>query len=225
MRATSLLIPIALLLAAAPLSQAQEEVDCQTVEFSPDVVEKFPRVREACLDVIEHQGELMAVFKADLLKVTGNKVRIRARLPDGEHAAPQTVQVPPERRVLVDGKKYRVDELALGQELTIYARVDEPVAAIQPAETTEPIEFVPIEAEPMRVAAAPEPAMPTTARELPALGFLGALLVCLAVALELIRRVRKLRSLMPDRFAGPNDQTTVSAMPASRIPVPKGDQR
>lgn len=224
MRATSFLIPIAALLVAAPLAQAQE-VDCQTVQFSNDVMEKFPRVREACLDVIEHQGQLMAVFKADLLRVQGNKVRIRARLPGGGQAEPQTVQVSPDRRVLVDGKKYRVDELALGQQLTIYARVDEPVAAIQPAEASEPIDFVPIEVEPMRVASAAEPEMPTTASELPALGLLGALLACLAIGLEFMRRVRKLRSLMPDRLAGPSDHATVSAMHSSRIPASKGESR
>lgn len=191
MRTISLLIPIAALLTAAPVAHAQQ-VNCQTVEFSPEVTAKFPRVREACLEVIERQGQLMAVFKADLLKVSGNKVRIRAQLPGGGQAEAQTVQVPAERRVLVDGKKYRVDELGLGQQLTIYARVDEPVAALAPADASEPIEFVPIEVEPMRVAAA-EAEMPTTASELPTLGLLGALLAGLAVALEFLRRVRRLR--------------------------------
>lgn len=224
MRMISSLIPIAVMLAAAQVAQAQQ-ADCRTVEFSAAVTEKFPRVREACLDVIERQGQLLAVFKADLLRVSGNKVRIRAKLPGGGQADAQTVQVPPERRVLVDGKKYRVDELALGQELTIYARVDEPLAALVPADTSEPIDFVPIEVEPVRVASA-EPAMPTTARQRPALGLLGALLVCLGVAIELIRRVRKLRSfMMPGRLAGPSGQATVSAMPSSRIPPSAGELR
>jgi hypothetical protein len=191
MRTIPFLIAIAVMLPAAAMAQAQQ-VDCQNVEFSDEVMQKFPRVREACLDVIERQGQLMAVFKADLLKVSGNKVRIRAKLPGGGKAEPQTVQVPPERRVLVDGKKYRVDELSLGQELTVYARVDEPVAALMPAETSDPVAFVPIEVEPMRVATA-EPEMPRTASGLPALALLGLFLVCLAAALEIIRRVRQLR--------------------------------
>lgn len=201
MRTVSSLIMIAVTLAAAAMAQSQQ-IDCQSVEFSDEVVRKFPRVREACLDVIERQGQLMAVFKADLLKVSGNKVRIRAKLPGGGEAEPQTVQVPRDRRVLVDGRKYRVDELALGQELTIYARVDEPLAALVPAETSDPIDFVPIEVEPIRVATA-EPEMPRTASGLPALGLLGVFLVCLAAAIELIRRVRRLRVL-------------TSHMPASR---------
>lgn len=189
----SSLITIAAMLPAIAMAQAQP-IDCQNVEFSAAVMQKFPRVREACLDVIERQGQLMAVFKADLLKVSGNKVRIRAQLPGGGEAEPQTVQVPPERRVLVEGKKYRVSELAVGQELTIYARVDEPLAALAPAEESDPIAFVPIQVEPIRVASA-EPEMPRTASGLPALALLGMFLICLAVALELVRRVRRLRVL------------------------------
>lgn len=208
MHPVSSLITIAVILAAATMAQAQD-IDCQNVEFSDEVTRKFPRVREACLDVIERQGQIMAVFKADLLKVSGNKVRIRAKLPGGGQAEPQTVQVPPDRRVLVDGKKYRVSELALGQELTIYARVDEPLAALAPAEASDPVDFVPIEVEPIRVATA-EPEMPRTASGLPALGLLGVFLVCLAVAIELIRRVRRLRLRMTPSSMTPSSQMTAS---------------
>lgn len=201
MRTISFSLAVAAMLASFQPSQAQQ-VTCQNVEFSDEVMQKFPRVREACLDVIDRQGQLMAVFKADLLKVTGNKVRIRAQLPGGGKAEPQTVQVPPERRVLVDGKKYRVGELSVGQQLTVYARVDEPMAAIEPAETSDPIQFVPIEVEPIRVANAEPPAMPATASDLPLLGLLGTFLVCIGVGLELIRRVRRLRELTSHTLEG-----------------------
>jgi hypothetical protein len=186
MRATSYLVSTVIFLAAAQAAPAQQPT-CQTVQFSDAVVEKFPRVREACLDVIERQGDLLAVFKADLLKVSGNKARIRARLPGGGHADPQTVQVDPERRVLVNDRKYRIDDLAIGQELTIYAKVDEPVVAFAPADSSENPEFSPIEIVPVRVAAA-EPEMPTTASSLPTIGFGGAVLVFLGVVLGLMRR-------------------------------------
>src|SRR5687768_9000998 len=107
MRTRSCLISIVALFASAHAAQAQAP-SCQTVQFSDSVLERFPRVREACLDVIERQGQLLAVFKADLQRVTGNKARIRAKLPNGTRAAAQTVQVNPQRRVLVDGKSYRV---------------------------------------------------------------------------------------------------------------------
>ena len=202
MRATSSLVSAVILLAVAQTAPAQQP-NCQSVQFSDAVIEKFPRVREACIDVIERQGDLLAVFKADLLKVSGNKARIRARLPGGGHADPQTVQVDPQRRVLVNDKKYRIDELAIGQELTIYAKVNEPVAALAPAERSENPEFSPIEVVPVRVAEA-EPKMPATASSLLAIGLSGVILMCLGVVLGLIRR-HGTRSL--------------------RMPLSKGDSR
>jgi hypothetical protein len=189
MRTTSCLISTIVLLAAAQAAQAQTPT-CQTVEFSDSVTQRFPRVREACLDVIERQGELLAVFKADLLRVSGNKVRIRAKLPNGTHADAQTVQVNPQRRVLIDGKGYRVNELALGQELTIYAKVDEPVVTLAPADTNEATDFSPLESEPASVAAA-DPEMPRTGSLLPAMGMGSGLLLCLGAALGLFRRTRR----------------------------------
>jgi hypothetical protein len=189
MRMTFGLISIAVLFAAAQTAQAQTP-SCQSVQFSDSVIERFPRLREACLDVIERQGEVLAVFKADLLRVTGNKVRLRAKLPNGTHAPAQTVQVSPKRRVLVDGKSYRVDELAIGQELTIYAKVTEPVVTLAPADTSEPVEFAPIDSEPARVAAS-DPEMPRTASLLPAIGLSGGLLLCLGTALGMLRRKRQ----------------------------------
>jgi hypothetical protein len=189
MRTPSYLIATAALLAALQTAQAQPP-NCQTVEFSKEVVQRFPRIREACLDVLQANGELLAVFKADLLKVSGNRVRIRAKLPDGSHADARTVQVSPQRRVLVDGKSYRVNQLALGQELTIYAKVDEPVATLAPADASEPVEFAPIEeSEPTRLAEA-DPEMPRTASPLPILGAGGGLLLTLGALLGVLRRLR-----------------------------------
>lgn len=190
MRTPPYLIATASLFAVLQTAQAQTP-NCQTVEFSKEVVQRFPRIREVCLDVIERNGELLAVFKADLLKVSGNKARIRAKLPDGSHAEARTVQVTPQRRVLVDGKSYRVSELALGQELTFYAKVDEPVATLAPADASEPVEFVALEAsEPTQLAAA-DPQMPKTASLLPAVGAGGGLLLALGALVSLFRRQRR----------------------------------
>jgi hypothetical protein len=195
MRASSYLLSTVVLFAAAQAAEAQTPT-CQSVEFNPAVTERFPRLREACLDVIERQGQVLAVFKADLLKVSGNKVRLRAKLPDGTRAPAQTVQISPQRRVLVNGKSVRVDQLALGQELTIYAKVSEPVATIAPADTSEPIELLPVESEPVRVASG-DPEMPRTASVAPAIGLGGAVLIVLAGALGLIRRLLNKRFDLP----------------------------
>lgn len=189
MRTTKQILATAALLGAAVTAQAQAP-NCQNVEFRPSVLEQFPRLREACLDVIQKDGETLAVFKADLLRVQGNRVRLRAKLPDGSHADARTVRVSPDRRVLIKGKEYRVSDLAVGQELTFYAKVDEPQIAMASEDTSHTVEFAPVETEPARVAQA-DPEMPATAGPLPLIGFGGGLLLGFGALLALIRRTRK----------------------------------
>ncbi len=57
-------------LSVLPAANAQQS-KCQTVQFSDSVLQRFPHAREACLDVITRNGEEYAVFKADLLRVSG----------------------------------------------------------------------------------------------------------------------------------------------------------
>ncbi|HEX2494574.1 MAG TPA: hypothetical protein VHK24_12425 [Steroidobacter sp.] len=168
-------------LSAAPALHAQP-AKCKDVEFSQDVLERFPKAREACLDVVTRDGEQYAVFKADLLRVAGRTVRIRTKLPDGSHGAAQNITIAPNRRVLADGKPIAPEELAVGQELTAYVKVTEPVIAVATADT-EPLTTQPLEAAPAHVAAAPE--MPRTASPLPLIGAGGLLLLAIGAAIRL----------------------------------------
>lgn len=172
-----------LTLAIAPAANAQSSA-CQTVEFSDSVLQRFPRAREACLDVITRDGEQYAVFKADLLRVSGNTARIRAKLPDGTRAPAQSIRFDPKRRVLVNGKGVSPNQLAVGQELTAYVKVTEPAATLATDDDDALIAF-PFEDEPERTASAE---MPTTASPLPLIGTIGALLLTIGAALASWRR-------------------------------------
>lgn len=172
-------------LSAFPSVNAQQS-KCQSVQFSDSVLLRFPRAREACLDVITRNGEEYAVFKADLLRVSSQSARMRAKLPDGSRAPAQTIRLDPKRRVLVDGKPVRPDQLAVGQVITAYVKVTEPVIALAPADASEPLITQPIEdADSARVASAQ---MPTTAGPLPLIGVGGLLLLAIGGALGLLRR-------------------------------------
>lgn len=175
----------ALFLTAIASAASAQSSACRTVEFSERVLERFPHAREACLDVITRNGEQYAVFKADLLRVSRNTARIRAKLPSGERAPAQSIRFDPQRRVLVNGKPLHPKELAVGQELTAYVKVTEPAATLAPADeealATHPLE----EVETERVASAE---MPATASPLPLFGTGGALLLFIGAALALLRR-------------------------------------
>jgi hypothetical protein len=169
-----------------PSVNAQQS-KCQTAQFSDRVLQRFPRAREACLDVITRNGEEYAVFKADLLRVSGTTARMRAKLPDGTHAPAQNIRFDPNRRVLVDGKPLHPKQLAVGQEITAYVKVTEPLVALAPADESEPLTTQPIEDTQM-ASAEDSPAMPTTAGPLPLIGASGLLLLVIGGALGFLRR-------------------------------------
>lgn len=166
---------------------AQNAAGCRNVRFSEEVLSRFPKAPQACLDVINRDGQDYAVFKAQLESVSGNTLRVRIKQPDGTYAAVTNIETKPERRVLIDGKPVQVADLAPDQELTAYVRVDKPMIALPPASESEPLEATPLAAAEPVVARA-EPAMPHTASQVGLLGLLGAFLWAIALAVRLTRR-------------------------------------
>jgi hypothetical protein len=180
----------AILIAVAGMTHAQNAA-CQSVQFSAEVLDRFPGARSSCLDVIERGGEQYAVFKAQLLEARGNNVRIRVKSPDGTLGPAATLVSKPGRKVLIDGKPYPVSELAPDQELTAYVRVDEPAIALAPVTDAEPVESVPLPAQetgPVRLSSAAEPSMPETASSLGMLAVLGFFLLAVAAILTMMRK-------------------------------------
>jgi hypothetical protein len=184
---------IGLLLIAVTVPVRAQGPDCQRVQFSEQVLDRFPDARKSCLDVISRDGQEYAVFKAQLQEVRGNTLRVRVRNPDGSFGAVQNIQTSPQRRVLIDGRAFPVSELAPNQELTAYVHVTRPEIAIAPASESEPVESVPLAmvvVPPTRVASAP-PEMPATAGPLEDIALLGMFGIAIAVSLNIIRRRRK----------------------------------
>lgn len=181
-----------LVLALVPaVAGAQQPAACERVEFSQDVLARFPNIRLACLDVIQKDGQEFAVVKADLVRATARRMTVRVKLPDGTHAEPRAINVAPDFRLNVNGRSTRVEDVAVGQEITAYVNVRDPGIAAAPAEPTETIVFTPVpaqpEPEPEPVASA-EPEMPKTATQLPLLGAFGVALLALGVAFAFMRR-------------------------------------
>jgi hypothetical protein len=172
MRASSSCICLCAAACLTQMAWAQSPpVTCQNAKFSAAVMERFPRVREACLEVLNRDSQYYAVFKAKLVRVSQSNVRIEPKLPDGSYAEARQVKVSPRRRVLVDGHAVGFDELALGQELTVYIEVSAPMVVFPPAEKTDPWQPEPLE----EVPPPNPPKMPSAALPVPWTG-VGALL-------------------------------------------------
>jgi hypothetical protein len=173
-----MLILVALTCMSSLATAQNSHVDCSNAQFSAEVLHKFPKVREACLDVMSRDDKYFAVFKAKLLGVGPSGVRIRPKLPNGTFAEARLVKVDPNRRVLVDGRKATFDELALGQELMVYIEVLEPMVVFPPADPQQAWVPAPLEeVAPVRTSAV----MPHTASYLPWVGLVAAVLICMGL--------------------------------------------
>ena len=181
-----------LVLALVPAAAlAQQPAACERVEFSEEVLARFPNIRQACLDVINKDGQDYVVVKADLVRATSRRMTVRIKRPDGSYSDPIGINIQPNARLNVDGKMIGIQDVAVGQELTTYVRVTDPGIAL--ASDAEVVEFTPVPATPepepapaAQAAAAPE--MPKTATRLPLAGTIGLVLLALGAGIALLRR-------------------------------------
>jgi hypothetical protein len=177
-------------LGIVPVSNAQSST-CDTVQFSEKLLQRFPNVRNDCLDVISRDGQQWAVIKADLTRTAPNAVWVKMKQRDGKLSETHKINVKPNFRVVVNGQPVAVEELPVGQELTAYVKVTEPVAALAPAADNEPLETTPLEPSPPLTAQNVQ--MPHTASSLPAYGALGIGLLLVGTVLMLLRTVARPR--------------------------------
>lgn len=196
----------AILALVATAALAQNPEGCAAVKFSDDVLERFPRAQEACLDVISRGGQDYAVFNARLTEVRGNAMRVRFKLPDGSMGPTQTIRPPSDFRVLINGTPTRVADLAPNQDLKAYVEVSRPVMALEPADSGQSLVIVPLVAEEevaedadrTRLAEA-DPQMPHTAGPAPILATFGLLFACAAMCMRAVRGVRAVRRKQIER--------------------------
>jgi len=164
--------------------------DCASAQFSDTVLTRFPNIRLVCSEVIEKEGQQYAVVKGDLVRTGNNAVYMKFKLADGTKSDTRKIETRPEFRVKVDGKPVSVRNLAVGQELTAYVKVSDPVIAIELYDPA-PLETSPIESAAPVMASNETGDMPATASALPALGTLGALLLAFAGMLTFFRLRRE----------------------------------
>lgn len=114
----SAFILAAALLSTNALGQDKEMTQLSCKDFVPtqEARERFPNLAGACEGVVERDGELFGLFRAEVRRVRGNNVTLY--LPATDHTF--TVRPDPSMRVLVNGKKVRPRDLATRQEIRIY---------------------------------------------------------------------------------------------------------
>ena len=116
----------ALILAAALLStnatgQGMTQLSCKDFIPTQEARDRFPDLAGACEGVVERDGELYGLFRAEVRRVRGSNITLH--LPATDHTF--TVRPDPATRVLVDGRKVRPRDLATRQEIRIYLSASE----------------------------------------------------------------------------------------------------
>lgn len=172
------------------LAMPASAITCDEIDLKPVITDQYPNAKDACLDVVERDGKMYMKIKAEL-----------ARTPRGNHgvfrfmnAADQTfgktvaIDVPPDFRVNIEGRDYRLRDLSAGQELSVYLPSDRWAVHVHeadaPVETFTPVALVEPREEPRNA----EPMLPATASKMPLFALFGALALLGAGMLRVARR-------------------------------------
>ncbi len=120
MKMPAFLLAAAVLLATSASAQQMTELSCKDFRPSAEAIEKYPNLVGACEAIVDRDGELYGLFRAEIRRVTGNKVTVH--LPATDHTF--RVVPKPEMRVVVDGRKMRPRDLDRGDEIRLYLAVN-----------------------------------------------------------------------------------------------------
>jgi len=182
-----------------------QAASCKDIVWQKELLARYPRIADACQEVIISDGGKFARFSGELERVNGNgTVVIDFKDRQGTSLGHPTLQPTPNQRVQIEGKRYSFSELKPGQQLSLYVPESRFAIATEPGAAPEAMaQIVPDEpvapaaaaAEPTRLAAATpavaaEPAtkLPATAGSLALLALGGVVLMLGGLALTARRR-------------------------------------
>lgn len=167
MSSTSLRAAVALaclgVAAAASAQQIETQVtdnpkiskaSCAEVDWDKQLLAQYPRIAEACQEVVVSYGNKWARFTGEFLQLNQDG-SVRTTIDDrhGRSMGQLLLMPTPEQRVLIDGKRVRFSDLERGQQLNLYvtegrfAIATEPgvppeqtarILPVSPAPVTEP---------------------------------------------------------------------------------------
>jgi len=169
------------------LAGAHEQAPgCGDIEFVAEITDVFPEAANACLEIVTKNGEPYARFDAEIVRVRGPEVRAKFKKPSGEWTDTYAFRPDPDRRIKIQGRSYRYQDLGRGQPLDIFLATDKFELVIPDddtdfATTTEIVTVVVYQPE-------PEPEMPKTASPLPLIALLGGVFLVFGGGLAAIRR-------------------------------------
>jgi hypothetical protein len=157
---------------------------CSDVTFAPAIYERWPHADDACLEIVERNGQMFARFEAEVVSQSPSGTYVRYTLQDGSKTPSRKVDPPAGFLAQIGGRDIAIPDLQPRQKMNVYLperawAQPEPMAAAAPPPPPPP----PPEPEPE-----PEPMMPTTAGNAGWLAVIGGLFLLLGGALRFARQ-------------------------------------
>jgi hypothetical protein len=94
---------------------------CAEVVWEKELLERYPRIADACQEVVISDGNKWARFTGQFLE-SNRDGSVRTTIDDrrGRSMGQLTLMPAPEQRVLIDGKRVRFSDLVHRQQLNLY---------------------------------------------------------------------------------------------------------
>ena len=160
--------------------------ECSDVQFGGELQDRYPQIDEACLGILDYQGEQYVRLSGKVVSANNRVISLRWKRPDGSYIKNifRSKRLDPAFRINLDGKNVRPSSLLRGQEINTYVKLGGDIATLMSdtnletaAVTAMAVDFDPAPAE-----------MPTTASILPTLGLFGVLSLVVGGLIRIFRK-------------------------------------
>lgn len=174
-----------------------QDLTCADIEWKSFVTDQYPNIADACIDVVEKNGKMMAKVQVEVVMARPLGASFRFLHPDGTRSDVYRTELDADWTALVNGREIRRWELERGMKLNVYMPGDRWAVVYEDADGPDMVDAVEVVEEPEPVAEPepepmaepePEPALPVTASPLPLIGLFGAAFLALGAGLRLVRR-------------------------------------
>ncbi len=166
---------------------------CADVNWSPQLLSVYPRIPEACQEVLTMDGKKWARFNGKLVSWNSNgSVTTAVMNRDGRVMGRLTLKPTPGQKVIIDGKEQAFSQLHTGAIMNLYIPEETFAVATEPGEAeSEMADIETYPGEDTDVAANQPEELPATAGPLPWVLTAGIGLLVLGCGFLLGRRLIK----------------------------------
>jgi hypothetical protein len=96
------------------------KVECSSLRYSQEFLDKYPRAPAACLEARVYKGETYMKVKGKVYLVDKPGLTFDVMDPYGNTLGTVTVKNPKSLRVIIDGKEVNASELRADEDLTFW---------------------------------------------------------------------------------------------------------